>query len=608
MSKKKNKEKKDAAPLDYQLATKNLQYTIVIKDTDIDRLKTDNNTKSNYILSLENEISTLRANAVNAFELENKLKKILKRNEILQKESDNFNNRLIEERKKFEEEKKRMENTYKSEINHLRLTMDAYVEKVRLTNQLLADKEKLEKDLEEANNKNKEIIQKNNEALTTMKIRNGIKFTNLKNKMSENIQKTKNKVTDLNLQYMDVSSKLTILQNHQLLIQLEYQTQQIDALKEKNKILEKQVYDLSKEIEVHKNVELSLAEKNKALSTVVEKSQIKNLSITSYGTGWKDKNKKISKFNNTSNKNLNTTSNIKTNNIKTENKNNFFNEEDKLFENNNKIYRKTISFNHMTSNNINNNNKSNFNSKINNNSNSVFNSNIFNSNINASYNFNNNKNINNENSRIINLENKIINLEKKLSSAKKDYNSLLDKNEFIKTVLQNYENKYTGLFNFLEECLNNFYNDEELKNNKEIYVNIDSIQKGDFNSLNKEEKYSTLIILMKYLMPLMNNKNIDFKNNPISNINIKIHDFNINQNKRFTSFSNNKNKKIKKYIMNTTNNFYNNKKLNIIDNKNDKHDKSDFDPLPSISKISLVGSRVLMSKSLNKNKTNNKLN
>jgi uncharacterized protein YlaN (UPF0358 family) len=85
---------------------------------------------------------------------------------------------------------------------------------------------------------------------------------------------------------------LTILQNHQLLIQLEYQTQQIDALKEKNKILEKQIYDLSKEIEVNKNVELSLAEKNKALSTVVEKSQIKKLSIASYGTGWKDKNKK----------------------------------------------------------------------------------------------------------------------------------------------------------------------------------------------------------------------------------------------------------------------------------------------------------------------------
>ena len=51
MSKKKEKVKKDA-PMDYQLATKNLQYTIVVKDTDLDRLKNDNNSKNKYILSL----------------------------------------------------------------------------------------------------------------------------------------------------------------------------------------------------------------------------------------------------------------------------------------------------------------------------------------------------------------------------------------------------------------------------------------------------------------------------------------------------------------------------------------------------------------------------
>ena len=265
MSKKKEKEKKDA-PIDYQLATKNLQYTIVIKDTDIDRLKNDNNSKNKYILSLEDEISKLRAGHINAFELENKLRKALVQNEKLQKEVDNFNNHLLEVKAKNEEEKKRIENSYKSQLNHLRLTMQAYIEKVRLTNQLLIDKEKLEKDLELANNKNKEIIQKNNETLTTIKIRNEIKFTNLKNKMTENIQKTKSKVIDLNLQYMDVSSKLVLLQNHQLLIQLEYQTQQIDELKDKNKLLEKQIYELTREIEIHKKVELSLAEKNKSLN------------------------------------------------------------------------------------------------------------------------------------------------------------------------------------------------------------------------------------------------------------------------------------------------------------------------------------------------------
>ena len=285
MSKKKEKEKKDA-PIDYQLATKNLQYTIVIKDTDIDRLKTDNNCKNKYILSLEDEISKLRAGHINAFELENKLRKALVQNEKLQKEADNFNNHLLEVKAKNEEEKKRIENSYKSQLNHLRLTMQAYIEKVRLTNQLLIDKEKLEKDLELANNKNKEIIQKNNETLTTIKIRNEIKFTNLKNKMTENIQKTKSKVIDLNLQYMDVSSKLVLLQNHQLLIQLEYQTQQIDELKDKNKLLEKQIYEMAREIEIHKKVELSLAEKNKSLNIKTEKSNKNNLGMKSYVMGY----------------------------------------------------------------------------------------------------------------------------------------------------------------------------------------------------------------------------------------------------------------------------------------------------------------------------------
>ena len=104
--------------------------------------------------------------------------------------------------------------------------------------------------MEKANAKNKEIIIKNNENLRTLKIKNGIKFTNLKNKMTENIQKTKSKVTELNLQYMDISTKLTMLQNQQLFIQIEYLTQKVDDLKEKLKSYERQIYDLTKEIEI----------------------------------------------------------------------------------------------------------------------------------------------------------------------------------------------------------------------------------------------------------------------------------------------------------------------------------------------------------------------
>ena len=543
MSKKKEKIKSNDAPIDYQLATKNLQYTIVIKDTDIERLKEECKDKKEYIIQLEDEVTNLRKNAVNAFELEKQLRKVLAKNERLEKEVDNFNNRLLEQRKKFDEEKKLLESTYNSQINHLRVTMDAYVEKVKMTNQLLIDKEKLEADLQQALDKNKEIITKNNEEMRKMIVRNEIKFSNLKNKMTENILQTKSKVTELNIQYMDVSSKLTLLQNHQLLIQLEYQSQQLDDLKEKNKKLEKEVYDLTKEVEIHKEVELALAEKNKDLSQ-------KN-------------NSYISILNSSPN------DNIKNKIIETEN--NYNNEEDK---DNFNIYRKTISFNNMKYN-----NRSNFTN------NSILNSNIFN---------NGSLNINNEKSRIIKLEKKLLNLEKQLVTTKKEYNDLKDKNEYIENVLKNYENKYTGLFNFLEECLKKFFDDEQLKKNKEIYINIDSIHKGDFSALNKEEKYSTLIILMKHLMPLMNSKNISYKQNSIDNINLKFHE--INAPKTLKSVSVKKSKKNKNYIMNTTNNFYNgSKKISRILNN-----KSEYESLPSIRKVEISGSQLLRSRILNK--------
>ena len=543
MSKKKEKIKSNDAPIDYQLATKNLQYTIVIKDTDIERLKEECKDKKEYIIQLEDEVTNLRKNAVNAFELEKQLRKVLAKNERLEKEVDNFNNRLLEQRKKFDEEKKLLESTYNSQINHLRVTMDAYVEKVKMTNQLLIDKEKLEADLQQALDKNKEIITKNNEEMRKMIVRNEIKFSNLKNKMTENILQTKSKVTELNIQYMDVSSKLTLLQNHQLLIQLEYQSQQLDDLKEKNKKLEKEVYDLTKEVEIHKEVELALAEKNKDLSQ-------KNNSYISI---------------------LNSSPNDNIKNKIIENENNYNNEEDK---DNFNIYRKTISFNNMKYN-----NRSNFTN------NSILNSNIFN---------NGSLNINNEKSRIIKLEKKLLNLEKQLVTTKKEYNDLKDKNEYIENVLKNYENKYTGLFNFLEECLKKFFDDEQLKKNKEIYINIDSIHKGDFSALNKEEKYSTLIILMKHLMPLMNSKNISYKQNSIDNISLKFHE--INAPKVQKSVSVRKSKKIKKYIMNTTNNFYNgSKKISrILNNKNE------LESLPSIRKVELSGSQLIRSKILNK--------
>ena len=344
---------------------------------------------------------------------------------------------LSNQQKKFEQEKKAIENAHLTEVNRLKLINDSYHQKIEMVNQLVLDKELLTKQVQELLKEKADIIAKNDEKMRQKEVKNQIKFSNLKKKMMDNINQTQSKVTELNIQYMDVSTKLTLLQNHQLLIQLEYQSQQIDELTSKKEALEKKVFELSKDIEIHKEVELSLAEKNKKL-------RADNASLKSK---------------------------------------------------------------------VNNNPRSNISESIEGESGKEM--------------IQNNTNIselkNNNNFNVISLEKKIYNLEKKLSQKNKEYNSLKDNSEYIELRLKTYEQKYAGLFNFFEESLRLFFEDEEIKNNKEIYVNIEALQHGDFTIFTKEEKYSILVILMKYLLPLVNSNECSVNKSGMNNINLKFH-------------------------------------------------------------------------------------
>ena len=79
---------------------------------------------------------------------------------------------------------------------------------------------------------------------------------------------------------------------------------------------------------------------------------------------------------------------------------------------------------------------------------------------------NNKININNDYARVLSLEKKVINLERQLETKKREYNDLKDKNEHIENMLKNKDRKYSGLYNFLEESLNNFFSDEYIKRTK----------------------------------------------------------------------------------------------------------------------------------------------
>ena len=494
-NKKKDANAKADVPIDFQVESKNLQYTITLKDQEIDLLQKENQHKKEYILQLESEIEKLRKDYVNAYELENTIKKNHIKIDKQEKEIENLHNQMEEQKRKNDDEKKQLEQNFQDEIQQLKVVIESSRQKVEMANQLTTENQELQKEVDNLKADNKNIIEKHIAENKQKDVKNEIKFSNLKKKMKEKIDQIQAKETELNVQYMDVSTKLTLLQNHQLLIQLEYQSQQLDEITAKKEELEKRVCELTKDIEIHKEVELSLAEKNKKLKNENNKLKINAEENNNLNINNSNLNSSISPKNKGKKNSVIKNKNLKIN----------INDDEKMSESNIPNLN-TNSYNNL--------------STAENNSTTMMNSNNLNTNMSSRINLFNN----NAYTRMMNLEKKVLTLEKKLMASKKEYNAIKDRNEYVEKVLKNYEKKYSGLFNFFEDCLEQFFNDEELVNNQELFVNIDSIRKCDFSNLNKEEKYTTLIIIMKYLMPLMDSSNaLKQSQNNVNNINLKFY-------------------------------------------------------------------------------------
>ena len=75
--------------------------------------------------------------------------------------------------------------------------------------------------------------------------------------------------------------------------------------------------------------------------------------------------------------------------------------------------------------------------------------------------------------------------------------NLKSKLDSLKNRIAFFINKYKKLYNFLEQCLNEFFS--ELKEENNYKINYDELIKLNFSELNKKEKYGVLILLMNYL-------------------------------------------------------------------------------------------------------------
>jgi len=83
----------------------------------------------------------------------------------------------------------------------------------------------------------------------------------LKEDMKKKINETKANLKALNDEQLQTTTRLTILQNHQLTTELEYQSKQTEKLLNKNNKMQEQISSLKRDIDLHKEIESELAKK-----------------------------------------------------------------------------------------------------------------------------------------------------------------------------------------------------------------------------------------------------------------------------------------------------------------------------------------------------------
>lgn len=500
MSKKKSKnDKKDEIPIDHQVESKNLQYTISLKDIEIENLKEENLKRKQNIIALQTETSNLKNICHNKHLIEKKLQKSLVKNENQQKEINKLNNELLNIQDKSNEEKKELENFYNAKINQLNQVIANYDQKIDYADRIIKDNRVLKTKINDLNLEKDNIIKNNISDMKKKEIQNDLKFSRLKQKMIDSINKSQEKVLDINKQYLDLSTKMILYENKKLILEKGILTEEIDRLKDRNKNLENKLKELNNEIEIHKQVELSLSEKNKKLKFKLKRKGIDpniqdEISCDSDSNG------------------------VNAYNLK-----------------------------------------------------KMQNGKLYNSNSDKSI-------IEEKYAKIISLEKQILELEKKLKQKNDEYTTFRDKYILIKKLMKGYEEKYSNFYKYLDDCLDNFFVTQQ-KNQNFDEQKINLIKNYDFSTLSKEEKYSSIVILMNNLLPLISEtKSI--------NEHFYISDDNKQQNlfERRYLFSN-ENKRLKKN--NLFKFSYKNKDNSLPNIKNlfrsgSKKDKNTFKILPTI--------------------------
>ncbi len=484
MSKPNNGNKEDTT------ITFELQQEIKSLTFQLESRMKDNEENREIILALKNTLLLMEKeklesinSRINDYKKESIVESLAENCRKLEKDIANLHEAFQLKEKSFAEEKASLIKHYEDTIKGLKFTIDA--NNIKLDS--VANLEKINiaqadniKDLEK---KCYEIEKEYNFKLDQRKIKEGFKFSDLRKNMMDSIENTQRNVEQLNIHHMDTSTKLIIMQNTQLMVEIEFQTKQLEENFKIRVKLEKQIEELNKTIEVHESVSNVLAEKNRKYIVTIKNlnEKIKNLTekFDSPFEKFEGNSNDISLFNyqNESIYDQNSSSNRQSRSI-----------------NNSILHNKDKSKNKH----------------------------------NHSISLSKSKEIyqNLKDFQItINLEKKIQNLINSLQRKQKDYDILKLNYENLHEKISIYEHKNQVFLKVFQEGFNRITEkkDSISKSTEKSMIDPDKLRTSKYDELTNDEKYLILTTLINGITPFLNFTNVvqQFNDNILSN-NLKL--------------------------------------------------------------------------------------
>ena len=306
------------------------------------------------------------------------------------------------------------------------------------------------------------------------------KMNKFKKKMLDFIQDGRAFKGEKSKENFKIIQKFSILNHNSLLNELEFGSLQLEDLLKQREHLDKVITQMRTDIDIHRNVEKLLVNKNKKyvdmIRTLSEKIENSGLNKKQNGN---DNKKEIN--------------NQCCENIKMKEKDILYKKIKKSIENNKKFLERKIDMNHtqriLKIENINNQKMSLTNYKMK----------LFQRNNSA-----NELEYMNKTDQIISEK---IKLQKELIKKTKEIDNLRSSCKYYKEKLKYINDRYTNILNLYDSALERIYqdNNEDLK---ELYIDINDFKNCDFERLSPDKRYSITILLIKHILPLINENNL----------------------------------------------------------------------------------------------------